>query len=115
MGGMSTWELAAEHPECFAAIALVAAHHKEEKRTSIARRLRSMPIYAIHDREDRTCELDKEKALWNLFDVGMVNVRITEGRDHCLMHLTAYCESNELYRWFLSHRLKTVAGHDVHP
>jgi len=106
MGGMGVWELAMQKPELFAAISPVAAHHKKEMTPLIAHRLRSLPIYAVHDSTDGTCPFPPEQELWQLLrDKGNRDVHelVTSGVDHCKIHEHAYCNTADLYHCFLQH------------
>ena len=112
MGGMGVWELAAQKPKLFAAISPVAAHHKEEMTPLIAHRLRSLPIYAVHDNTDGTCIIAPEKALWQLLrDEGHrdLHTLVTSDVDHCKIHEHAYCITADLYHWFLQRSCKSLS------
>ena len=107
MGGMGVWELGARRPDLFAAISPVAAHHQRERTHWLAQRLLSTPVYAFHDDHDGTCPIAPEKVLWQLLqESGHQNFcsLVTTGVDHCKVHEQAYCNSEDLYNWFLEHR-----------
>jgi predicted peptidase len=105
MGGMSTWEVGAERPDLFAAIAPVAGHHQVEREPWIARQLREMPIFVVASAHDGTCPYRLEKPLWELLIKGEGNesmvVNVAEHIDHCSMYERAYCEDTVLYDWLL--------------
>merc|ERR1719379_423313 len=108
MGGMSCWEIGANAPELFAALAPVAAHHKVGYRTQIAQRLSEKPIFCWHAEVDDTCPLHAERPIWEtvLHDQKgkeLLKTKIVRHVDHCGVYLKAYCETLELYFWFLKH------------
>ena len=106
MGGMATWEVAARRPHIFAAIAPVAAHHKQEMTHEIARKLTNTPFFAVHDRTDQTCKLSDQEMLWAaLYTAGNTESMawVTNGIDHCTIGKHAYCDSDELFQWLWRH------------
>merc|ERR1719373_75735 len=89
MGGMGAWEIGAKAPELFAAVCPVAAHHKADRMAYIAQRLKSTPVYVVHDSTDDTCPMAQEEGIWRLFlDMGHPDFRrqITHNVDHCKIH-----------------------------
>ena len=110
MGGMSTWELSSRAPRLFAAIAPVAAHHKETLRSRMAYALKAAgtPIYVCHSDADGTCPLEPEQALWNQLGGGTnlnLNINLVHGVDHMNLFKTAFCEGFGLYEMLLKHSL----------
>lgn len=107
MGGMSTWEIAAKAPELFAAVAPVAAHHKEDERCFIAEQLQGKPIHAFHSSIDSTCPMLKEELLWNEIEARGTKVRKTifDDVDHCSVHDSTYCANAGLFQWMLGKHL----------
>mmetsp|Transcript_39574 Transcript_39574/g.75793 ORF Transcript_39574/g.75793 Transcript_39574/m.75793 type:complete len:598 (+) Transcript_39574:73-1866(+) len=108
MGGMSTWELGAQRPDLFAAIAPVAAHHNAERTAFIARQLRQMPIFVVHSRYDDTCPMNKEEPLWNRLlqeQNRWLQVNLANEIDHCNMYEKTYCDDIMLYDWLLKRSL----------
>ena len=106
MGGMSAWELGAARPDLFAAIAPVAAHHKQDKTSWIAQRLSATPLYIVHDTSDGTCPMAPEQRLWQLIQSSgnaYFKKKLTTGVDHCKLHEHAYCLTEDLYHWFLQY------------
>ena len=57
------WDLAARHPELFAAFAPVASHFEPWRFAWAARRLKGLPIWAFHGRGDFCCPFDNMEAL----------------------------------------------------
>jgi len=102
MGGMGAWELGAQAPELFAAVAPVAAHHKTKLEEWIAARLGKKPVFAMHSATDETCQLEWEEPLWMRFDNSVLfHKYIVPYTDHLSMFEEAYCKSSELYEWLL--------------
>lgn len=102
MGGMGTWELAAAHPKLFAAVAPVAAHHKQEREAFIAYQLQDKHVLVIHSDCDDTCPRSKEQPLWDMFN-GSENFQkeILRGVDHCSVQEEAYASTRVLYTFLL--------------
>eukprot|EP00747_Dinoflagellata_sp_TGD_P166073 gnl/TRDRNA2_/TRDRNA2_188315_c0_seq1.p1 gnl/TRDRNA2_/TRDRNA2_188315_c0~~gnl/TRDRNA2_/TRDRNA2_188315_c0_seq1.p1 ORF type:complete len:587 (-),score=91.02 gnl/TRDRNA2_/TRDRNA2_188315_c0_seq1:32-1750(-) len=106
MGGMGAWEVGAQRPELFAAVAPIAGHHQAERTQHIAKALRKTPIFVVHSRSDETCPLRLEEVLWEeLEKEGNDQVTIHEGHiDHCSMFERVYCDEHLLYDWLLQQR-----------
>jgi len=104
MGGMGTWEVGASAPDVFAALAPVAAHHKEKMAGYISQQLRNVPILTIYSDIDETCPLVREAPLYflfrNHFDFNQRNYSV----DHTKIHEDAYCNSDSFYHWLLKRR-----------
>jgi len=108
MGGMSTWELGAQRPDLFAAIAPVAAHHNAERTAYIAKQLRQTPIFVVHSLYDETCPSTKEEPLWNRLlqeSNRWLQLNLAHDIDHCEMYERTYCDAPRLYEWLLSCKL----------
>ena len=106
MGGMAVWELATMRPDLFAAVSLVAAHHKQEHSQKIAEHLVSTPVYAVHDETDVTCPLAPEAELWRrMVNAGnrQITICLKNGVGHCGIFDHAYCRDDDLYRWLLQY------------
>jgi predicted peptidase len=104
MGGMGTWEVGAERPDLYAALAPVAAHHSAERTEHIARRLRCTPVFVIHSLDDGVCPHAKEVPLWTLLrEEGneRLKVSLAQHVEHSCMFERAYCDDATLYEWFL--------------
>ena len=109
MGGMSTWELGAQRPELFAAIAPVAAHHNAERSAYIAKQLRQMPIFVVHSLYDETCPSTKEEPLWNRLRQEQnrwLQINLAHDIHHYQMYEKTYCDAPRLYEWLLSCKLR---------
>merc|ERR1719336_776297 len=104
MGGMGAWEMSAERPDIYAAVAPVAAHHQAQREDHIASKLRDVPVCAVHSLHDETCPMNLEQALWDkLVSVGndKMSVYLAPEVDHCSMYERAYCDDSTLYKWLL--------------
>jgi len=106
MGGMGTWQLAAEQPSLFAAVAPVAAHHHLDARYNIAQALQRVPILAVASLGDETCPIQEERILWQLLleRDATLQVEISHNLDHLALFDAAFCDSTFLYRWLLMFR-----------
>ena len=104
MGGMGTWELGAERPDLYAAIAPVAGYHSSERTEHIARRLRGTPVFVVHSLHDGVCPHSKEMPLWTLLrEEGNRHLKVSLAHhvDHTFMFEKAYCEDATIYEWLL--------------
>ena len=103
MGGMGAWEVAAQCPELFAAVAPVAAYHKETRTDYIANRLMHMPICAVYSIADTTCPVHGEEPLWHKLKAASAKLRVQIAPDLChgSMFERAYCDDATLYEWLL--------------
>ena len=103
MGARGTWYLAYRHPEKFAAIAPLSG---KWLRMEWASRLKHMPIWAFHGEKDDIAPIaDTVELVKAVKDAGNTEVKFTvlPERDHFI--LDQY-ENQELYSWFLQHKLK---------
>jgi predicted peptidase len=101
MGGRGTWYLAYKHPERFAAIAPMSGLFLS---TAWASRLKNMPIWAFHGAKDEIAPISEaEEMVKALKAVGNdVRFSVLPDRDHYILDVY---ENQELYSWFLQHRL----------
>jgi predicted peptidase len=100
MGGRGTWYLAYKYPERFAAIAPMSGASD----ITWAQRLKHMPIWAFHGRDDQTVPISETEAMVRALRVTGNVVRFTQltGRGHDILDIY---KDQELYRWFLKHSL----------
>ena len=97
-------------PHWFAAIVLVAAHHKAELRVRIAEALKAAGtrIYVLHSDTDGTCPLRPEQELWSLLggdDNRNLNINRVRGYNHNACFTAGFCEGIGLYRMMLTNSL----------
>ena len=108
MGGVSTWEVAADQPDLYAAIAPVAGHHQESRTTTIAERLCRTPVLVVHSTTDKTCPQQLEEPLWRALEKAgecarggsLLQVDLGD-HAHCSMFDRAFCDDTTLYEWLL--------------
>jgi predicted peptidase len=102
MGGFGTWYLAYKHPERFAAIAPVSPPFVI---TAWAPRLKKMPIWTFHGAKEIAPISGTEDLIKALKNLGN-NVRFTlfPDRDHFILDVY---DNQDLYSWFLQHRLRS--------
>jgi len=107
MGGMGTWEIGAQAPDLFAAIAPVAAHHKREREATLEAQLRGtgMPVHVTHANTDETCPMSLEQPLWDKFAGDPHFVKRILPTDHCKIHADAFCANTVLFEWMLENSI----------
>lgn len=101
MGGMGTWAVVLDHPDCFAAIAPVGGRSGDQTQ---AERIKHIPAWVINGADDvTTSSADALQMVRALQAVG-AEVKWTEipGAGHVESHDIAYSWP-ELYAWFLAH------------
>lgn len=106
MGGMGAWEVGASAPEVFAAVAPVAAHHKQDMQEWMASRLCRTPMRVYHARHDDTCPMFKEVPLWNLMkkkNMSSFQEIVMDDCNHMTVYDAVYCNTSEFFRWLLHH------------
>lgn len=98
LGGNGVWLLASQHPEYFAAMAPVAACRTVSKED--AKRLKFMPIWAIHGEKDTVCPIQPIKeTVQTLQSLGSSpRFTILPEKGH---YITEVFKNRELYDWFL--------------
>jgi predicted peptidase len=101
MGGRGTWYLAYKHPEKFAAIAPMSGLFLI---TAWASRLKNMPIWVFHGARDEIALISETEEMVKALKAVGNNVRFNVLPDRGHDILDVY-ENQELYSWFLQHRL----------
>lgn len=104
MGGMGTWEVAAERPDLFAAVAPVAAYHQASRTEFIAWRLQHTSLCAVYSMHDDRCPVRNEVPLWEKLYAGgndKLRIQIAPEIDHGSMYEKAYCDDATLFEWLL--------------
>jgi len=100
MGGFGAWELAAETPEQFAAVAIVGgcgdAKHAEK--------FHALPIWLFHSAADESVKVDNGDGLFEALQAQNAPVTYTRYRDasHVATWEQAY-SSSLLFDWLLQH------------
>lgn len=100
MGGAGAWRLAIDHPHLFAALAPICGKSYPKE----AHALKGLPVWIFHGEEDDVNPLTHSK--------DMAEALLEEGADVLLTvypevghdSWTKAYETEELYRWFLSHK-----------
>ena len=103
MGGYGTWATACQHPEHFAAIAPLAGGGD----TSQAERLKGVPIWAFHGKEDKVVQFDRSQSMVDAVRKagGQVEFTVYPDAGHGICDLTY--ENPRLYEWLLAQRRVT--------
>ncbi|HEX3073838.1 MAG TPA: alpha/beta fold hydrolase [Ignavibacteriales bacterium] len=99
MGGYGAWNLAAAHPEYFAAVAPIAAYETEPDKW--AKYLIQIPIWVIHGDKDDLAPLEVDVKMVDALHALGASPRFTilEGRDH---YITDIYLNNDVYDWLLT-------------
>jgi predicted peptidase len=99
MGGYGTWEIAAEHPELFAAIAPICGGGNPAK----AEALKKTPIWVFHGAKDQVVPLKESSKMVEAVNDCGGNVKFTIYPDAEHDSWTEAYNTPELYEWFLRH------------
>jgi predicted peptidase len=101
MGGYGTWTLAAAHPDRFAAIAPICGGGKR----FMALTLKDVPVWAFHGAKDRAVPLKESEEMVNAIKARGGDAELTVYPDAGHDSWTATYDNQELYDWFLKHRI----------
>ena len=103
LGGSGVWHLASQHPEYFAAVAPVAACRTVSE--AGAKRLASLPIWAIHGEKDTVCPIqNSERTIQYLRTLGSApRFTVLPDKGH---YITEVFANREFYDWLLTHKRK---------
>jgi predicted peptidase len=105
-GGFGTWYLASKHPQRFAAIAPVVGWGHPSLMPSIAEH--KLPVWQFAGGRDSAVNIQYFYAgLDRLEKLGHSNVRFTVHEDKGHDAWTRVYSGDDIYRWFLSHEIKT--------
>lgn len=111
MGAYGVWQMASHHPHRFAAIAPVSGGGDP----AYARRLRDMPAWIFHGKEDRVIRFSESEKITEAMREAGAEVELTlypeEGHD-CWKKVYA---NEALYRWFLEHSAKLPRSQKPEP
>src|SRR5262249_13186996 len=106
MGGFGTWSLARAHPERWAAIVPICGGVGGESVKSTAEKLKDLPCWCFHGDADKAVKVELSRAMIKALKAAGGNPRYDEypGVGHNSWD-RAY-GNDELYTWFLKHKLK---------
>jgi predicted peptidase len=109
LGGYGTWNLAALHPDRFAAIAPICGG-AISMRGFPARvcSLRQVPVWAFHGALDPLVPVDESRRLVEALQACGGNAILTVYPDLAHDSWTRTYENPDLYRWFLSHQRRSA-------
>lgn len=112
MGGYGTWSLGTKYPKRFAAIAPICGGGDMLPillpRMGNQAALKRLPVWAFHGARDQLVPLaETERMVSALKRAGNENVRLTVYPEAEHDSWTEAYSSQELYEWFLAHRLAT--------
>ncbi len=101
MGGHGAWYLAYRYPDRFAAVAPLCGRVE----TTWAETLKQVPSWVFHGSRDRVCPIRYSNGIVEALRAFNANVRYTvyKGAGHDIVTRTYH--NQELYDWFLQHRL----------
>ncbi|MBW3623085.1 MAG: prolyl oligopeptidase family serine peptidase [Armatimonadetes bacterium] len=103
MGGFGTWNLAAESPGRFAAIAPICGGGEPRR----ARRIRDIPTWVFHGAKDEVVPLQASQEMVDALKKAGGDVKFTVYPEAGHDSWTETYNNPELYEWFLRHRRKT--------
>lgn len=101
MGGYGTWALAAKYPESFSAIAPICGGGNRV----MAFRLKDVPVWAFHGAKDNVVPLKQSEEMVNAIIARGGDARLTVYPDAGHDSWTETYNNEELYEWFLKHRI----------
>lgn len=108
MGGYGSWDLAARHPERFAAVAPICGGGVTID-IRLARRtkdhpLKSLPVWAFHGGKDSVVPVGESvRMVEALKEIGNENAKLTVYPEAGHNSWTESYDNPKLYEWFLSH------------
>ena len=107
MGGYGSWRLAADHPDRFAAAAIICGGGDPAR----AERLISLPIWVFHGDQDKAVPISKSIEMVDAIRAaGGKQVRFTTLETVGHNSWSAAYATPELYQWFHEHRTQPVSN-----
>jgi predicted peptidase len=100
MGGFGTWELAAAHPERFAAIAPICGGGNSKDAQKLAR----LPIWVFHGAKDPTVPLARSQEMVDALKAVGANVKFTVYPEAQHDSWTETYNNPEFYQWLLEQK-----------
>jgi len=109
-GGMGTWMLASCAEHIFTAIAPVSSYHREEQQDRFVEMIERTPVCIVHSTADGTHPLSAEETLWRRLAIQNLWMIAFLCEEPCCggIRRSAYCRSDCLYKWLLSHTSERV-------
>jgi predicted esterase len=104
MGGFGTWDLAAQYPDRFAAIAPVAGGLDTNNPDAMAQKLKDLPIWIFHGRNDHTVSIEPDDKMAAALRKAHARVRYTVYPDYGHVIGPYVYEQQELWDWLLAQR-----------
>lgn len=101
MGGFGTWQLAADQPHRFAAIAPICGRGNP----LLTHRIAHLPIWVFHGAKDKIVPLSNSRDMVRSLRKHGATPRFTIYRDAAHDSWTRTYENPRLYEWLLSHSL----------
>ena len=101
MGGYGSWALASEYPKRFAAVAPICGGGNR----IMAFRLKDMPVWAFHGAKDSVVPLKQSEEMVNAIKARGGDAKLTVYPDAGHDSWTETYNNEELYEWFLKHRI----------
>ena len=101
MGGAGAWQLAIEYPRRFAALAPICGWGE----SLLASRLKELPVWVFHGALDTVVPVAESERMVTAINNAGGQARLTIYPDATHDSWTATYANDELYEWFLSHRL----------
>jgi len=100
LGGFGTWQLAANYPDRFAAIAPICGGGEKEAAAVISQ----VPVWAFHGAQDKAVPLKASEEMIAALRQAGAEPKLTVYPDAGHDSWTATYDNPELYDWLLSHR-----------
>lgn len=100
MGGFGTWDLAAAHPEKFAAIAPICGGGN----TNNASKLAKLPIWVFHGGKDPTVPIQRSREMVEAVKAAGGNVKFTVYPEAGHDSWTETYDNPEFYQWLLEQK-----------
>jgi predicted peptidase len=100
MGGFGTWDLAAAHPEKFAAIAPICGGGNPQNAKKLAR----LPIWVFHGAKDPTVPIERSREMVEALKAAGANVKFTVYPEAQHDSWTETYNNPEFYQWLLEQK-----------
>jgi len=104
MGGFGTWNLAAQWPRRFAAIAPIAGGLDPADVDATAQKLKDLPIWVFHGRKDPSVSIEQDDKMVAALRKAQGRVRYTVFPDYGHVIAGMVYDDSELWKWLLAQR-----------